>query len=350
MTSRSLPFLLGALGVLGGLFLAATTHAADGDLNARMDGVIKKIHARELRSDTNTPWVVMHAVIAYEKDMTVTDAESGKKVNAIEYLLTQARHDGKRIWRNDKGEPALPTRGLSFGMRQSFLIQDHVDQFLMAFADAGVPLKLQLVADDGKTFTLQDKLAASKRNLKDNQEVGWTLVAFTTYLSFDDKWEAKDGKTYTIADIAQIAVKRDTNRETEGGPHHLYGVAYALNKWRQQGGKVEGVWDEARQYLDKHAALAKRYQQKDGSFSVGMFRGSRLAATPKHLVWATGHTLEWLSVALTPDQLREPWVVRGVKRLVEVLEKHPTSIISDGSLYHAAHALRLYKAATTGKK
>jgi len=327
----------------------APATAAEPTLQQRIDAVIKKAHDRELRSDQHTPWVIMHAVIAFEKDMTVTDAQTGKTINAIDFLLTQATYDGKRIYRNDDGEPALPTRGISYGMKQSFKVQDHVDQFLMAFADAGVPLAAKLTADDGTTFTVADKLAAAKANLNDTQEVGWTLVAMSTYLTFDDQWKAKNGKTYDIETIMKIAVQRDTNRETEGGPHHLYGVAYALQHWQAQGGATEGTWADARDYLMRHVEIAKRHQQEDGSFSVAMFRGSALARTPRHLVWATGHTLEWLAISLTPEQLTEPWVTRAVTRLVEVMEKTPTDLLSDGGLYHAAHALRLYRAATRAK-
>ena len=81
-----------------------------------------------------------------------------------------------------------------------------------------------------------------------------------------------------------LAVKRDCNRETEGGPHHLYGIAYALNDHLAAGGKLEGAWKQGRDYLDRHIELVRKYQLEDGSFSAAMFRGSRKASSPKILM------------------------------------------------------------------
>ncbi len=314
-------------------------------LAQRIDAVIAKIRARELNTIEDTPWVIMHAVIAFEKDLAVVDADAGKKRNAIDYLCQNAKYDGKKIFRDENGQPVLPTRGISFGLRESFKVQDHVDQFLMAFADADVPLNAEIVAEGGKKFTVGDMLKAAKSNLKDDQELGWTLVATAVYLPLDEKWTAGSGKIYDIERLVELAVQRDPRRETEGGPHHLYGVAFALEKYRAlHPAKTTPAWTKARSYLDQYIRLAKEYQREDGSFSAAMFRGSRAASSPRQMVWATGHTVEWFTIAMTADQLKEAWVVRGVDALLKMLEEKPLEAFSDGGLYHAAHALLRYKA------
>ena len=353
-----MPQLLAHIGRVLIVLSIGLTPAADADdqpdperakLLARIDGVIEKVRTRELTSAADTPWVVMHAVIAFEKDLDVVDLRQGKTINAIDYLCRHATYDGQRIFRDDNGRPALPTRGLRFGLKESFKVQDHADQFLMAFADAGVPLDTRIIAEGATTFTVADMLAAAKARLHDDQELGWTLVATATYLSFDDRWNADSGKEYGIEDLVSLAIRRDPRRETEGGPHHLYGVAYALKKYQAaKPGRLSGVWLEARSYLDRYVALAKKYQQTDGSFSYAMFRGSRAARTPRQMVWATGHTIEWLSVALTAEQLQQEWVRRGVLALLDVMEREPLTAFSNGGLYHAAHALRLYRLRLAG--
>ncbi|MBP85690.1 MAG: hypothetical protein CMJ64_03080 [Planctomycetaceae bacterium] len=314
----------------------------------RVDRVIAKVRTRELSSLSDTPWVVMHAVIAFEKNLEVVDVRAEKKVGAIDYLCQHATHEGKQIFRDENGRPALPTRGLRYGLQESFKVQDHADQFLMAFADADVALNTPILAEGGKRFTVEDMLAAAKANLTDEQELGWTLVATSTYLAVEDRWTAGDGKSYRIEDLVALAIRRDPRRETEGGPHHLYGVAYALDTYRgQQRGALSESWAEARSYLDRYIRLAKEYQQADGSFSADMFRGSRPSRDPRQMVWATGHTLEWLTVALTAEQLQEDWVRRGVEALVQVMESQPLNAFSDGGLYHAAHALIRYSGEVT---
>ena len=47
-------------------------------LLSRVDRAMAKIRARPLRSDRHTPWVVMHAVIAFGADVRVLDAETGE--------------------------------------------------------------------------------------------------------------------------------------------------------------------------------------------------------------------------------------------------------------------------------
>ena len=67
--------------------MVATAGEIPQSLVVRMDKVIEKARDRPLRSDTNTPWVVMHAVVAFEKKIEVLDAKSKKKINAIDYLM-----------------------------------------------------------------------------------------------------------------------------------------------------------------------------------------------------------------------------------------------------------------------
>lgn len=339
---RILPiFMFCIVFALIGAFATATAE----DLTPRIDAAIKKIHQRELVAGENTPWVIMHAVIAYEQDITVTDPATGVKHNAISFLMKHARDGDQRIYQMGKGVPRLRTRGITPGFGKSFIMQDHVDQFLMSYADAGVPLDAELIADDGNTYTVKTLLGASQTEFRETQELGWTLVSWATYMPIDATWKTDADRETGVADVMALAVLRDANRETEGGPHHLYGIAYALNTYTAANPDkaLDGPWLAAREYLDKHVALAKEYQLDNGSYSRAMFRSSVAPNDPRSDCWATGHMLEWLCLALTREQLRQEWVVRGVERLCTVIEEHETSDFSDGGLYHAAHALRLYR-------
>jgi len=321
--------------------------AADGkipqELAVRMDKVIDKAHARPLRSDTNTPWVVMHAVVAFEKKIEVLDVKSKKKINAIDYLTRIAEFEGKLIYQDVEGIPTLKTRGKG---DKSFLVQDHVDQFLFAYADSGIPLDHEIISRSGTKFTVGDKLKFAKKGFREDQELAWTLVVLATYEPFGEKWRADSGKKYSTEDVIRLAIQRDPRRETEGGPHHLYGIAYALQKYLAQGGKLTGTWKDAKKYLDKYVGISKQHQQEDGAFSAAGFYRSLRPRTPRYLVSSTGHALEWMSVALSPEELHQDWVLKAIDRLVTDMEKFPTEVFSDGGLYHAAHALRRIREAT----
>jgi hypothetical protein len=279
----------------------------------------------------------MHGVIAFESALQVHDAAGEQQMNAIDYLLEKATYEGRGIFRETDGVPTLPPR------RQYFQVQDHVDQMLMALADADVPADRGLRADTGRRFRIGDLLTAAQRSFQEDQELGWTLVAMSTYVPRHKSWTTADGRRYRVEDVVALAVERDPRRETEGGPHHLYGIAYALRGYDDRGGPHTGAWAQARAYLDRYVDLARRYQQEDGAFSEVMFRGSRPPRSPRTLVSTTGHMLEWLTVALSPEALRQEWVGRAVDRLCEEIEAHPFDAFSDGGIYHAAHGLRRYR-------
>jgi hypothetical protein len=289
-----------------------------------------------------TPWVILHGVIAFGGSFRVYDAEESQDLNAIDYLLNRATYEGRRIFRESDGEPTLPPR------TAYFQVQDHVDQVLMALAEAGVPLERKLTADTGRRFTIADVVSASQKGFKPEQELGWTLVALSTYVPFQQEWTGARGRRYRTEDLVRLAIGRDPRRETEGGSHHLYGVAYALRRYGSQTGRMTPVWREARTYLDRYTEWARRDQGPDGAFSAAIFGGARAPRSARELVSTTGHMLEWLTVALEPRELGAAWVERAADRLCREMAREPLEVLTPGGIYHATNALRRYRAAWRG--
>src|SRR5207248_8436068 len=56
----------------------------------------------------------------------------------------------------------------------------------------------------------------------------------------------------------------------------------------------------------------------------------------------TGHILEWLAYSLPEAELRQEWMERAVNRLALMFLEIENNPMKSGSLYHAAHALRIY--------
>ncbi len=316
---------------------------APATLAGRIDGVLDKLRARPLRADEVTPWVILHAVVAFHEGVQV-QGSAAAPVDAIEHLLTGAKHRGLSIYVDAGGVPVVQPRGPG---EPHFLVRDHVDQYLHLFAEAGVALDRPLVAEGGRRFAVRDLLDAAKLGFREDQELAWTLVALSTYLPPGHRWRNGRGVEYAVEDVLRLAIQRDPRSETEGGPHHLYGVAYAL-RWlrshRAGAGQPALVQGDAEAYLRKYVDLARRYQQADGALSGSVFEQGSKPVSPRHLVNTTGHGLEWLAMTLTPDELGQPWVRRAAGRLTLELEEHPRTAFSEGGLYHAAHALVLYRA------
>ena len=299
-------------------------------LPARIDRVLERIQARELDSNTYSPWSIMHAMIPFGEEAIVFDAQRAERVTAVEYLLGRATHEGRRIYRDEDGVPRLPIHER---------VQHHVNQYLMGLALAGVSPQQSLVADSGRRFRVADLVSAAKLDFDENEEPGWTLVALSSYVPCGQAWIASNGREYRIDDVVRNGIERDPRREAEGGTHHLYGVAYAVRRCRGP----EATWAEAEAYLARYVELARKYQQEDGAFSAALLEGSKPPGSPRELVTTTGHMLEWLTAACSAQELRQPWVRRAAERLCTAIERHPLDTFSDGGLYHAAHALRLYR-------
>ena len=57
----------------------------------------------------------------------------------------------------------------------------------------------------------------------------------------------------------------------------------------------------------------------------------------------TGHVLEFVILASTDEELRQPWIRRAAGYLCDLLDKTRTIDRECGALYHAAHGLVLYR-------
>ena len=88
---------------------------------------------------------------------------------------------------------------------------------------------------------------------------------------------------------------------------------------------------------------AREFQQPDGSFSTNYFSRAARSAEINDRISTTGHVLEFLTVALNDDELKQPWVTRAVQHLVQCLEMTEQYDLECGALYHAAHGLMIYR-------
>ena len=327
----TIPVLL----IVGGMMIGCASAVKDpSSLSGRIDRVVANVAQRKLASDKKSPWAIMHAVVAYPSDAVVRDARTGKDVEAIEFILTGAKHEGRSLFQVSEGLLAPP---------RTKEAEHHPNQFLMIFSLAGVGVDRAISTDDGKRHRVADLVASAKQAYTDDQEPGWTLVALSIHVPFGETWIAENGRTYGVADVVRNAIKRDPREESEGGTHHLFGVAYAFRKVASRNEGLKGVWKETKAYLAKHIKGIRRFQLDDGAFSGGLLKERKTPESPSALAFGTGHTIEWLCFALTPKELREPWVKQAVERLVREIEQHPLDSFSDGAIYHAVHGLKLYQ-------
>ena len=312
-------------------------------LEKKLDETIQStFEKRHLSSTLHGAWQVLHGVLAYGRSFEIRDAK-GQLVPAVDYLLGGGQVDG---WEFVPGEQlGSGRRGLRATLQPGTTRgQGHADQWLAVLAQADLPEETPIRVSVGE-FLMSDYLAQVQRDVPRNveREWSWTLIALTKYLKTNAEWTASDGQTWTIPRLVQSEVEQDLASSACGGTHRLIGLTMALDQHRRNGGAIEGPWSQAEQLIQASIENARMYQNPDGSFSTNYFQRPGTTPDLAQALGTTGHVLEFLTLSLTTEQLREPWVQRAVLNLCDLFRKTESVSLECGALYHAMHGLVLYR-------
>jgi hypothetical protein len=175
-----------------------------------------------------------------------------------------------------------------------------------------------------------------------DQELSWTIVVVGQYLGTELSWTNSYGEKLRYEDLIRYEVKANVEQAACGGTHRLFGLKWAYNLHQRNGGQPTGVWKDLLDEQAKYQDLARKYQNPDGSFSTEFFRGPGNAPDMQLRMNTTGHILEWLAYTLPQEQLHQEWIERAVNRLTLMFWEIQNNPMESGTLYHAAHGLRIY--------
>lgn len=310
------------------------------DLRSRIDRAVDNVRCRDLLA-THGFWTVFHGVLGLGPDATLRDLW-GRRVRAIDYVF-----DGGEL----RGLRFLPTRhGLDVQMGPTFVGQGHQDQFVAEMAQWGVPADRR-VRVAGKEYRFLDFVRHSqmRASVRADQELSWAVVAVGQYLGTDAEWVNEAGERLRFEDLVRYELDAPVEAAACGGTHRLFGLSWAYQLHRGRGGWEAGAWAEVPAKVTKYRDLARQYQNPDGTFSTAYFHGWGDAADPQLRVSTTGHTLEWLALALADDELRRPWVRDAARALADLLIERRDEPVEAGPLYHAVHGLLIYRTRVYGE-
>jgi hypothetical protein len=272
--------------------------------------------------------------------VTLLDPATGKRINAVDHIFGGG-------WLN-----GLEFRGLKHGLdvvtaddRARFVGQGHQDQFVAEMAQWNMPADRKVkFQDEEYTFLDFVRFTQMRARVTAQQELSWAIVVIGQYLGTDLSWTNAAKEKLHFEDLIRYELDADLSTAACGGTHRLFGLSWVYHLHRQKGGKTEGVWQEIVATTAKYRALAKKYQNPDGSFSTDFFRGPGNAPDAVRRINTTGHTLEWLALALSEEELHEPWVQDAANALALMILELRDQGIEGGSLYHAVHGLLIYYA------
>jgi hypothetical protein len=309
------------------------------ELRARIDAAVESVRRRDLLT-THGFWTVFHGILGLGPEATVRDPW-GRRVRATDYVF-----DGGEL----RGLRFLPTRyGLDVQSGPTFVGQGHQDQFVAEMAQWGVPAD-RPVRVGGREYRFLDFVRHSqmRASVTAGQELSWAVVAVGQYLGTDLEWVNGAGERLRFEDLVRYELAAPVESAACGGTHRLFGLSWAYRLHRGRGGRAAGAWADVPAKVATYRDRARRYQNPDGTFSTAYFRGWGDAADPQLRVSTTGHTLEWLALALPDDELREAWVRDAARALADLLTGLRDEPVEAGPLYHAVHGLLLYRTRVYG--
>ncbi|MCI0463442.1 MAG: hypothetical protein L0Z62_41420 [Gemmataceae bacterium] len=306
-------------------------------LQERIEVALGMARQRQLRSD-NGFWTVFHGILGLgPKVVTLLDADTGERVNALEHICKGGAVRGLQFVPSPYGVDVISG--------EVFVSQGHQDQFIAEMAQWGVPAKLKFNVQ-GRDYTFLDFVhhAQMRASVTERQELSWAILVIGQYLGTKLTWKNGKGEPLTFEDIVRYEVDADVENAACGGTHRLFGLTWAYHLHLQQGGKVEGVWKDMAGHLEKYKARARKFRNGDGSFSTEFFRGPGNAPDLSLRMNTTGHMVEWLALALNDEELRSAWMEDAVNALTRMFFESRNDHLEGGMMYHAAHGLLIYYA------
>lgn len=314
----------------------AAPQAEDDPLAEQVDKAIAITSRRYLDVDVHTPWQMMHGVLALREEFQVK--RDGEKINAIEWISTTGPTYRGESWfqKTRYGGRAHPYNG-------DFAFEGHANQFLAIFALAGLPPEHEFKTPEGGTITIADMVRHTQQTVTDTTEPTWTLWALAHYLGPEATWTNNRNERWSVERLARLQTAEPVTRGACGGTHGLFALAYARNLYLQTGKPLEGIWRDAHNKVVRYANRTRSYQNSDGSFSSSFFEGQSYARNLEDRLHSTGHTLEFLMMALPQQRLEEEWIRRAVAALANDLIENRARPIDCGPLYHTLNALVIYR-------
>lgn len=306
----------------------------------RLELAIDLVRRRELVV-TSGFWTVFHGILGLGPSVTLYDPKTGVRVKAVDHIS---------LGGGLRGLEFVETKyGLDVQTQSDFFSQGHQDQYIAEMAQWGMPIDRKFVVY-GKEYTFRDFVNHCKMRARvtQDQELSWAIIILAQYFGTDLEWTNMYGEKLRFEDVVRYELDQSINQAACGGTHRLFGLNWALHLHLQKGGKLTGVWEEIDRKAREHAKLARKLQNPNGSFSTNFFRGPGNASERSLRISTTGHTLEWLALALPDEELKQPWMQEAANALALMFLELQSAPEEGGSLYHAAHGLLMYYARVYG--
>lgn len=310
-------------------------------LTKQIEEVVNIVQSIRLTND-NPPWVIMHGLYAFGPELMVFDKESGRNIKAIDWICNEG---ASKYFMLKEGNFSTVAKIPS---SPNFRIEDHPDQWLFIFSHVPVPSSQEIKLDN-RVYSVNDLLESSKREASSYSELTWTIPAYYNYELSKSRWTNKFGEKMDMEHLSELYLKSDWRESACGGAHGLYALA---NIKRAKILKNKSA-RELNKILNEALQKAKETQTENGSWATEWYNNKQEIQFAFEDIHITGHQLEWISLAVSRQELNAPWIEEAVLFLIGRLsrmensdsrtfkfDEHPEFY---GFICHAVHGLKIYR-------
>jgi hypothetical protein len=294
-------------------------------------------------------WQIIHGALAFKREFLISDG--GTDVSAVDYILRGRPMKGLTLRRGDLLDETRNRYGITTVVAGDKMGQGHTDQWLGYLSDCKLPLDQPIIVE-GQVHAISDYIDQAKRDVYKNpiREYSWTLLALNSYYPTDYTWQAGDGSEWSIGKLVEIELEHSLDASPCGGTHRMTALTMAYNRRKAEGKPLDGVWGNLDERIRDCISKAKEFQNPDGSLSSNYFARPGKSADLAVCMGSAGHVMEFLATALEKDELQEPWAKRAVLDVCKLFRKTKPVDVECGALFHAAHALVLYREKVYGPR
>ncbi len=334
---------------------------SDEELAAVLKQIVPHFPAKKMK-----PNHVEHALRAWHVDAKFQDPDalSGEKLR--DFLIDYGSFSAS--WKPEKETDPVPVPLLQerpdngifveWG-RESNSVSVHHDHLLACLTEAGLPLSQPVFTPNRRDLTFRDILRQALRDFRyDERETEWSVMAFGLWLAPTTKsWQLADGREMSFDMLAQRLLRGHKKMGTCGGTHRLYSLTVLLRLDEQYDILSDDVQKAVFRHLETVRDILKVSQFEDGHWPYNWPAGEDAVKKPdasipifRHVI-ATGHHLEWLSIA--PESLHPPreqirqaaaWIIQKTVAMSD------TEILDNYTFFsHVGNSLAMWRKTTPSK-
>lgn len=245
-------------------------------------------------------------------------------------------------------------------VQQGAATSSHVDHTLASLAEAGTPLEyaFALRSDASQSSaakaTMRDLIRSALDEFDVNQtEYEWTTLTLAIFAEDGRPWTTTGGETVDFDRLARRVMRQRYGQGVCYGNHRLYALCVLLRIDDATDLISDAVRAEVMAHLSEATSRLVATQSPEGWWDRNWpdsrieTKDDELGGPTPRRVLATGHALEWWSIA--PKELHPPreTLIRAGQWLVHEIEKMDDKAIDDNYTFltHAGRALALWRGA-----